>query len=112
LRQLRLPRPCIRCGQLTRNTTSRCDQCPNVRADRPSSTARGYGADYRRARRQLLENNPSCWWCGRPATTADHDPPLSSARSPAEWIGRLVPACARCNYGRRGRSSSNDSRSW
>ena len=56
-----------------------------------------YGPAYKRARAALLAGNPPCWWCGRPATTADHEPPLH--RSPGPHLN-LVPACAKCNYGR------------
>ena len=57
-----------------------------------------YGAAYRRARKKLLAENPFCHWCGAPATTADHEPPLSVVGRPHL---NLVPACAKCNLGRR-----------
>jgi len=56
-----------------------------------------YGRRYRKVRAMLLAGSPPCHWCGAPATTADHEPPL-------ELVGRphfqLVPACAKCNFGR------------
>jgi hypothetical protein len=58
-----------------------------------------YGAKYRRARAVLLAGNPPCHWCGAPATTADHDPPVAVVGRPHL---RLVPACRKCNFGRRG----------
>jgi len=64
----------------------------------------GRGHAYRKARAALLERGPLCVWCReRPATTADHVPPLASAPSPELWVGDLVPACATCNYARGGR---------
>ncbi len=64
-----------------------------------SSTRRGYGVAYRRARAALLAGNPLCHWCrAQPATTADHDPPMAVTGHPHL---RLVPACEKCNYGRR-----------
>ncbi len=90
-----------------------------------SSTRRGYGAAYRRARAAilgpsgggLLPFDPPCHWkgpnCAGIAMTADHEPPM-------EAVGRphlnLVPSCAPCNYGRRHRldkpPSPGPSREW
>lgn len=60
--------------------------------------AHPYGADYRRRRAALL--GLPCVWCGAPADTADHVPTLASC-PPGEWTGVLLPACRRCNFGRR-----------
>ena len=77
-----------------------------------NSTHRGYGAAYRRARATLLAGNPLCHWCRtRPATTADHEPPIHVVGHPHL---QLVPAFAKCNFGRqpeRGRSAA-PSRAW
>lgn len=77
------------------------------------TAARGYGAAYRAARAQLLAGNPRCHWCGAPATTADHEPPLDEVGHPHL---SLVPACGPCNFGRRGRRPPvgvvNDSGRW
>lgn len=72
-----------------------------------------YGTTYRKLRERLLASNPVCAWCGvNPATTADHDPPIAE-------VGRihynLVPACARCNFGRVNKERAArvaPSRSW
>jgi 5-methylcytosine-specific restriction endonuclease McrA len=64
------------------------------------TSQRGYGRPYQRARAALLADNPTCHWCPAPATTADHDPPIEAAGAPHL---RLVPACEKCNYGRRSR---------
>lgn len=69
----------------------------NGRRSRRSTTERGYGWQYQQARERLLRNNPRCHWCGAPATTADHVPPMAVAGPHLN----LVPACGPCNYGRR-----------
>ena len=61
--------------------------------------ARGHGAEYQRARRELLADHPRCHWCGAPATTADYAAPWSRGGT----LASLVPACGRCNYGRGAR---------
>lgn len=78
---------------------------------KPGKTAaRGYGAAYRRARNRLLADNPPCHWCGKPATTADHEPPMEVCGYPHL---NLVPACEPCNYSRsRKQRHSTPSRSW
>ena len=91
-------RRCLVCSALS--TGSRC---PTHDHRSKGNTARGYGPTYRRARAALLAGGPPCWRCGAPATTADHDPPLATFDDPAQWRGRLMPACARCNYGRNKR---------
>jgi hypothetical protein len=71
-----------------------------------------YGRRYREARARLLAGNPPCWWCGKPATTADHVPSIKEAGRPHL---NLVPACAPCNYGRRPleeRTYPGPSREW
>ena len=54
---------------------------------------RGYTWEYRQARQRLLADQPPCIWCGQPATTADHYPPLKYG---GHWES-MVPACKRCN---------------
>jgi len=73
---------------------------------------RGYGSPYRRARRALLADYPPCHWCGKPATTADHEPPMDVC---GYAHLNLVPACKKCNYGRRNRAKARHftpSRAW
>lgn len=62
------------------------------------TSQRGYGHAYQRARAALLAGSPKCHWCPAPATTADHEPPIEVAGGPHL---QLVPACQKCNYGRR-----------
>ena len=53
-------------------------------------------AEYQRLRRRLL--GLPCWRCGKPATSADHVPPLAEwYRTHAEpWQGELRPSCGPC----------------
>ena len=57
-----------------------------------------YGAEYRRRREAVL--GQPCIWCGAAADTGEHWPPLETA-SDGDWTGDILPACRRCNYGRR-----------
>jgi hypothetical protein len=79
---------------------------------RTSSTARGYGRAYQRRRAELLAGGATCHWCGAPATTADHEPPIQTAGPHLD----LVPACDHCNFSRRGAppagSRPSPSREW
>lgn len=81
--------------------------------------SRGRGHSYQKARERLLASGPVCAWCReRPATTADHVPPLAEAPSPDLWVGELVPACHKCNSSRgaamtnKRKAAPKTSRSW
>lgn len=76
---------------------------------KPDWTKQAYGRRYRRARAALLANNPPCFWCGKPATTADHEPPLSVVGHPHM---NLVPACRTCNLGHHRPRPVSPSREW
>ena len=83
-RRYRVPfkpgRPCrhIGCPALTRTANGFCDrhkgEVPRRPDDRPSSAARGYGAQWRRVRAAHLKAHPYCVDCGRAATDVDHNP--------------------------------------
>jgi len=95
------PPPCItpHCPALTQRGP-RCPTCEQQhQRQRGSRQQRGYDATYEQARAALhLEQRQPCHWgCGRPATTADHDPPIAEAGVHYH----LVPACGQCNYGHR-----------
>lgn len=102
-------RPCLGidgqppCPHLAPTGKARCQDCDRA-TDRARGTKqqRGYDTDYERERAALhLETRPPCHWCGAPATTADHVPPLAVPAGHRV----LMPACATCNYGHRaGRS--------
>jgi len=69
----------------------------------------GPGRDWahKKARARLLAGGPVCVWCReRPATQADHVPPLADAPSPELWVGQLVPACRKCNSERAARMTN------
>src|SRR5262245_6672645 len=57
-----------------------------------------YGRAYRRARALLLADRPDCaHGCGRPATEADHQPPLARhAHLEGSGCCVLVPSCGPC----------------
>jgi hypothetical protein len=93
-------RPCIEahCQRLALPGKARCSSHNAERSrarDRRRGTRqqRGYDAAYERARAALLASGPACRWCGAPATTADHYPPLATGH----WSGSYLPACRRCN---------------
>jgi hypothetical protein len=78
-----------------------------------------YGSIYRKLRKSILSQNPTCYWCHwRPATTIDHDPPLASVEDLSQWRGNLRPSCAKCNYsrgasfGNKKRKAVRPSRNW
>lgn len=95
------PTPCRDCHHLGHWQQGRCPHCQHTH-NRKRNTARGnrYGHAYRKARARLLANNPTCHWCGAPATTADHLTPASLGGTIA---GNLVPACTHCNSARGNR---------
>jgi 5-methylcytosine-specific restriction enzyme A len=105
-------RPCLTCGTLTRNGT-RCPGCTaafnraqNQRKDamRGSPAERGYGADWRKVRAQVLERDGwVCRWCGAAAKTVDHLVPLVAGGERLD-PRNLAAACLRCNSGRGGQT--------
>lgn len=72
------PRLCS-CGNIV-PSSERCacqitsDRARKARHDqrRPSSGARGYNGEWRKARAAYLTVHPACVMCGAPATTVDH----------------------------------------
>jgi len=68
-----------------------------------SSTARGYGAEWRRIRLSVLTRHSwTCHYCGGPADTVDHVIPKSQGGS--DDAGNLVAACTSCNSAKGGRA--------
>ncbi len=75
-----------------------------------SATRRGYGADWRKVRRAVLERDGFvCHWCFAPANTVDHVRPLAMAGARLD-PANLVAACRSCNS-RRGAAVANRRRS-
>lgn len=58
----------------------------------------GYNGGYRREAQEMLRRSSVCVHCGvRPATEADHSPPLSLHRHvPGSGCCRLLPSCYQC----------------
>lgn len=81
-------------------------------------TQRDYNAREVKLARKAFRGLP-CWRCRKPSDTVGHVPPLSSF-PPGQWVGRLLPECAKCNYAEGGRLShevqarrrANKSRRW
>lgn len=60
------------------------------------TTRRTFTEEYKRNRKELLRDHPTCHWCKRrPATEADHVIP-HDAGGP-DTLDNLVPACKPCN---------------
>ena len=93
---MKLARPCLACGQPTRNG-SRCLTCgPRT------TTERGYGADWQHIARAAIAAQPWCSRCGATSNlTADHVHPLVAGGS---THGPVDVLCRSCN-GRKGASS-------
>lgn len=99
----RPPRLCS-CGRIVPHG----ERCPcqiaatrerNARHDagRPSARQRGYNHDWRKARRDHLDQHPYCTMCGKPATTVDHI--IAHRGDPALFWNRRnwQPLCTRCH---------------
>lgn len=48
---------------------------------------------------------PCHFGCGRPGTTVDHSPPLSTTPTGGTWRGDLLPACKPCQDAQGGQLS-------
>jgi 5-methylcytosine-specific restriction protein A len=69
----RAARPCTKpgCPALVRGSSSRCPAHAK-HLERPTSSAQGYGADWRKLRAAHLAVNPTCVACGAAAVDVDH----------------------------------------
>lgn len=74
-----------------------CGDCSREReAERGSSTARGYGAEWRRMRLYILARDPRCrMGCGRPSVEVDHITPRS--RGGLDLPSNLRGLCKSCH---------------
>lgn len=96
--------PCLTCG-VPNGGAGYCEaHQPTTRwhrtTPRGTSTQRGYGADWQRLRKQILEADSQCHYCGKHATTVDHIVPISVDPSLRLERTNLVPACLACNTAR------------
>ncbi len=95
---MRLARPCLACGQPSRNGP-RCEQC----APR-TTTERGYGAAWQRLARNAIARQPYCSTCGATDDlTGDHVHPLARGGT---MHGSIDVLCRSCNS-RKGAASSD-----
>src|SRR4051794_4087839 len=83
---------------------SRCTAHQRTAPAKASRHERGYGNDWMRKSRAVLERDRYiCSYCGRPATTADHIIPKK--RGGTDDLSNLVAACLRCNGSKGARPS-------
>jgi 5-methylcytosine-specific restriction endonuclease McrA len=78
-----------------------------ARTDGRSSTDRGYGADWRKVRAQVLAAEPLCRLCRqRPAAEVDHIRPFHGLADPLRLaVSNLRPLCTPCHRTRTARQS-------
>lgn len=83
-----------------------------ARTDGRSSTARGYGVDWRRVRARVLQDEPLCRLCAEAgrvtaATDVDHIEPFAGLDDPLRLDRRnLRPLCRPCHMARTARQAS------
>lgn len=100
---VRAPRLCA-CGHRVASGV-RCpcerkaDAARKARFDqqRPSASARGYDADWRKLRARHLAAHPFCRRCGAPAAEVDHVEPVRSAPSRRLDPTNLQSLCRPCH---------------
>jgi hypothetical protein len=103
-----LSRPCLKCGTPTRYPLAHCRKAPTRRGRRelPSSTQRGYNAEYRRNRRVVIEitwnQQLPCYLCHqiflrKSDITCEHKIALRDGGS--NDLSNLAGAHASCNKG-------------
>jgi 5-methylcytosine-specific restriction enzyme A len=93
----RQPVPCLEpgCPRLTR-TGSRCSKHQVSGWSLTASPAeRGYGSEWVKIRRVVLEEEPTCRLCGEPATDVDHI--IAKAHGGTDRRSNLRALCRRCH---------------
>jgi len=97
------PKPCTypACGVLVRDGSSRCDRHKHVEQrsndkQRSSSTQRGYGSRWQKARATFLSHHPECG-CGADATVVDHIIPHKGDQGLFWDTSNWQPMCKRCH---------------
>lgn len=71
---------------------------------RPSSTARGYTAEWRRKSREWLELHPDCAMCRRPADLVDHIFPHKGDQTLFWDLRNWQALCRSCHNGMKQKS--------
>lgn len=92
------------CSRLVRR--GRCQEhARKPWAQRLSRQDRGYGAEWERLRREVLEEEDHiCRYCGRPATTVDHMVPKFQGGT--DDRGNLCACCRSCQASKAGREGN------
>ncbi len=91
-------KPCVSCGKLIPLGQARCAQCElrkrqRYEASRGNAGQRGYGAQWRRLCREMLQVEPYCE-CGERADTVDHIVPrLRGGRDHPSNLETMCRAC-------------------
>lgn len=71
---------------------------------RPSSSARGYGSAWEKARAAFLRLHPKCRRCGEPATTVDHVKPHRGDPQLFHDQNNWQALCTSCHSGAKQRA--------
>lgn len=96
----RLPRPCLRCSELTTNG-SLCDECG-------TTTARGYGSEWRKLSQRVIREEGCCRDCGTtglPGNPLTCDHIIPKAMGGTDERGNLCCRCRRHNSSKGARVS-------
>jgi 5-methylcytosine-specific restriction enzyme A len=82
-----------RCRQRGCKNLSYDTYCPNHKP--ASATKRGYGWEWAKLAKQVLEEEPRCAYCGAPSKIAHHI--VAKDRGGSDERGNLTGVCARCH---------------
>ena len=89
------------CGGVRRDDV--CDRCgKGFGKRRPSAAKRGYGADWRKARRLFLKDNPFCVKCPRESKVVDHIEPHRGDMVLFWMRSNWQALCERCHNAKTG----------
>jgi len=98
------PKPCTYpgCGALVRDGSSRCSihkvvERRHADSKRATSTQRGYGSRWQKARATFLGQHPECARCGADATVVDHIIPHKGDQQLFWDTSNWQPLCKRCH---------------
>jgi len=83
------------------------------RENDPGSTARGYGADWQRRRKRILDREPLCRQCtteGRTSAASHVDHILAKAHGGSDDDANLQPLCVDCHKAKTAREGRSTNR--